>query len=319
MSIFDTRDIYKPFEYPVFEEIHTKLMSAFWHPHEVSLDEDKKDFRQKITKDEREIVTRILRNFVQSEIHVGCFWGESVADWFKKPEIQNVARFISGNETIHAFGYDYLNAELGLEEYHLLKDDKKLYARVENLINKKAKTKENIIKQIALYSVFGEGVALFSSFLILFAFTKKNLFKNIGQIISWSSIDENLHAEVGCMLFNQIKKEFPELLNEELQAEIKAIADKIVSTEMDLIDRVFENVFTEAIKPEHVKNFINDRANKQLKKIGFKKRFKVNEDMLKETEFFEIYVNGESVVDFFANKETNYSKGSIIFDDKVWK
>jgi ribonucleoside-diphosphate reductase beta chain len=162
VGIFDTRELYKPFEYPDFEEIHTKLMSAFWHPHEISLDEDINDFKIKISNSEKELVTRILRNFVQSEIHVGCFWGDFVADWIKKPEIQNVARFISGNESVHTFAYDHLNATLGLEEYHLLKEDSALYERIENLINKRAKNKEGMLKQIALYSVFGEGVALFS-------------------------------------------------------------------------------------------------------------------------------------------------------------
>ena len=318
MSIFDTRDIYKPFEYSEFEEIHTKLMSSYWHPHEVSLDEDVRDFNFNITNDEKELIVRILRNFVQSEIHVGCFWSD-LADSLKKPELQQVFRFISGNETIHSAGYDHLNATLGLEEYHLLKADKKLYARVDNLINKRARTKPQIMKHIALYSVFGEGVALFSSFLILFAFTKQNLFKGTGQIVSWSSLDEQLHSEVGCHVFNLIKKEFPELLDEKLQQEIKDISDLIVKTEMELIDRVFESISTNIIKCEVVKNFVNDRANKQLKAIGFKKRYQVDKELLKESAFFDIMINGESVVDFFANKESNYSKGILVFDEKVWK
>lgn len=318
-DIFTTRELYKPFEYPEFEEYHTKLMSSFWHPHEISLDSDIKDFNFNVSKDEREIVTRILRNFVQSEIHVGCFWGDNISNWMKKPEIQNVARYISGNESIHAFGYDYLNASLGLEEYHLLKADKKLYARVENLINKQAKTKEGRLKQIALYSVFGEGVALFSSFLILFSFTRKNLFKNMGQIISWSTLDEQLHSEIGCLLFNIIRKENPEMWTDELKEEIGLIADKVVNTEMELIERVFEGIETDVIKKELVQNFIKDKANKQLKKIGLNKRYKVDKEMLKETEFFNIMVNGETQVDFFSGKETSYSKGAIVFDDKIWE
>lgn len=318
MDIFSKREIYKPFEYPEFEEIHTKLMSSFWMPHEVSLDSDIKDFNMNITKDEKELITRILRNFVQSEVHVGSFWSD-VADLIKKPEIQNVCRYMAGQETTHTFAYDYLNASLGLEEYHLLKEDKKLYARVDNLINKKAKSKDQALKHFALYSVFGEGVALFSSFIILFAFTKKNVLKNLGQIISWSTLDEALHSEVGCRLFNLIKKEFPDLLQEELQEEIKKVADKIVQIELDLIDRCFEGISVDVISPEDVKNYINDRANKQLKKIGFKKRYKVNKERLKNTEFFDIMINGESVNDFFANRETSYSKGLIVFDESVWK
>lgn len=318
MSIFDAREIYRPFEYPEFEEMHNKLMFSFWHPQEVSLEQDIKNFKFDITNQEREIITRILRNFVQSEIHVGCFWSD-LADTLKKPEIQNVARYISGNETIHANGYDLLNATLGLEEYHLLKDDKKLYARVENLINKRARTKEQLLKHLMLYSIMGEGVALFSSFITLFAFTKKNLFKGMGQIISWSTLDEQFHSEVGALLFNIIKKEFPELWTEDMKESLYAIANKTVATELELIDRVFEGNSTNIITPDSIKNYIFDKANRQLKRVGLKKVFKVNKEMLVDTEFFDIMVNGESVNDFFANKTTEYSKGLITFDERIWE
>ena len=117
----DTRDIYRPFEYGEFEEIHRKLMSGFWHPAEVQLGDDVADYKQKLTNDEREVINRILKNFVQAEIHISSFWGDSIADWFKKPEIQNVARYIAGQETVHAVGYDLLNTTLGLQDYDKLK------------------------------------------------------------------------------------------------------------------------------------------------------------------------------------------------------
>lgn len=317
MSLLDTREIYKPFKYPQFEEMHRKLYTSFWHPDEVSLSEDLADFNFKLNPGEKEIVSRILKNFVQSEIHVGCFWGDFVSSWFKHPEIQNVSRYISGNETIHAVAYDLLNATLGLEEYDKLKEDKKLYARIEMLSKKKAKTNQAILKQIFTMSVMGEGVCLFSSFITLFAFTKKNILRGLGQIISWSTLDEQLHSEVGITLFNLLKKEY-DLFDDEMKEELYAISEEIVEMEMNLIDRVFENAETDVISKQAIKNYIYNKANKQLKKVGLNKKFKVDKELLKETDFFDIMINGESVVDFFANRETNYSRGLLIFDDKVW-
>lgn len=317
MALLDTREIYKPFQYPQFEEIHRKLYTSFWHPDEVSLSEDLADFKFKLTENEQEIVSRILKNFVQSEIHVGCFWGDFVSSWFKHPEIQNTSRYISGNETIHAVAYDLLNATLGLEEYDKLREDKKLYARIQMLSKKKAKTKEDILKQIFTMSVMGEGVCLFSSFITLFAFTKKNILRGLGQIISWSTLDEQLHSEVGTILFNTLKKEY-DLFDSKMKEELYEIAEEIVEMEMNLIDRVFEGATTDVISKESIKNYIHNKANKQMKKVGLNKKFKVDKDLLKETDFFDIMINGESVVDFFANKTTEYSKGLLIFDDKVW-
>ena len=317
MSLLDTREVYRPFNYPQFEEIHRMLYTSFWHPNEVTLDEDKNDFKNKLTQDERDIVSRILKNFVQSEIHIGCFWGDFVSSWFKQPEIQDVARYISGNESLHAKAYDLLNRELGLDDYATLKEDKALYARIQMLMQKKAKNKEDILKQLFVYSVMGEGLCLFSSFITLFAFTKKNCLRGLGQIISWSTLDEQLHSDVGCTLFNIMKQEY-DLFDDKMKEELSEMAKEIVEMELNLIDRVFENSKTEVIDIKVVKNYIKSKANKQLKKVGLNKLFKVDPELLKESDFFNIMVNGESVVDFFANKTTEYSKGVLVFDNKVW-
>lgn len=314
----DTREEFRPFEYPEFEAIHKKLIYGYWHPDEIELGDDVSDYRQKLTNDEREIIGRILKNFVVSEIHIGNFWGDRVAGNFKKPEIQNVARYIAGQESVHTLAYDLLNTTLGLNDYHTLKEDKNLYARIQMLVSKRAKTNEAILKELFLYSVMGEGVSLFSSFITIFAFTKKNLLKGVGQIVSWSTLDEQAHSEVGCRLFNIFKKEY-QLMNPELKEELHAIAREVVQVEFNLIDRVFENLKTDIINPEHIKNYIHDKANKQLKKVGLNKIFKVNEEMLKETGFFDIVINGATVQDFFASKSTEYSKGIITFNNTTWE
>lgn len=315
----DTRDIFRPFEYPEFEGIHNKLMTSFWHPGEIQLGDDLIDYRQKLTEDEREIVNRILKNFVQSEIHIGNFWGDRVADWFKKPEIQNVARYIAGQETVHAIGYDLLNTTLGLQDYDKLKQDKALYARIAILINKRAKTNDDILKQIFLYSVMGEGVSLFSSFLTIFAFTKKNMLKGVGQIVSWSTLDEQAHSDVGCLLFNIFKKEY-DLINADIKLDLYKIAEEVVQIEHNLVDRVFDGVSTDIIDPKSIKNYVNDKANKQLKRVGLRgTHFKVDKELFEKTAFFDIIINGATVHDFFASKETNYSKGLVTFGDEVWK
>lgn len=313
----DTRELYRPFEYPEFEPIYNKLISGFWSPHEIQLGDDVNDYRNKLSEDERQIIGRVLKNFVQSEIHISCFWGDFISSWFKKPEIQNVARYIAGSETIHAVGYDLLNTTLGLNDYDKLKEDKALYARIAGLINKRARTDEAILKQIFTYSVLGEGVSLFSSFLTIFAFTKKNMLKGTGQIISWSCLDEQAHADVGSLLFNKFNKEY-QLMTPELKDELINITKEVVTMEHNLIDRVFENANTDIIKVEDIKNYINDKANKQLKKVGLPKVFKVDKNILKNTEFFDVFINGATVNDFFATRDTEYSKGIITFNEDIY-
>jgi ribonucleoside-diphosphate reductase beta chain len=104
-----------------------------------------------------------------------------------------------------------------------------------------------------------------------------------------------------------------------MKEELYALSKEVVQIELNLVDRVFDGVTTDVINPTHIKNYIHDKANKQLKKVGLNKTFKVDKEMLKETEFFDIVINGASVQDFFSSKETNYSKGILTFNDDTWK
>ena len=76
------------------------------------------------------------------------------------------------------------------------------------LSNAKSQDKEEYAISLILFSILIENVSLFSQFAIILSFTRfKGHMKNVSNIIAWTSIDEQLHANAGIYIINKIKDE----------------------------------------------------------------------------------------------------------------
>ena len=78
---------------------------------------DVKDWNEKLTASEKNLVGNILLGFAQTECAVSDYWTQKVVSWFPKHEIQQMAMMFGSQETIHAVAYSYLNETLGLNDF----------------------------------------------------------------------------------------------------------------------------------------------------------------------------------------------------------
>jgi len=71
MSLFKERIPYKPFEYPIYyNEGWLKQAQAFWLHTEIPMSGDVKDWNEKLTEAEKNLVGNILLGFAQTECAV---------------------------------------------------------------------------------------------------------------------------------------------------------------------------------------------------------------------------------------------------------
>jgi len=220
---------------------------------------------------------------------------------------------------VHTIGYAYLNDSLGLTNYDAFLQEPTAKAKLDRLVDVKGDDKHDIARSLAIFSAFTEGVSLFSSFAILFNFSRFNKLKGVGQIISWSVRDESLHSEAGCWLFREFIKEFPEVWTDEVKKSVYQAARDTIELEDDFIDKVFENCNIEGIDPHDIKQFIRYRANTKLGELGLKMNWKnIDQDAVKRMSWFDLMTAGVEHTDFFAQKVTSYSKGHVDFSN-IWE
>lgn len=320
LSLLTARPVYKPFAYPQFYEFWKKAHQSHWLADEVSMASDINDWKTVLSPTEKLLIGQILKGFTQSEIFIEDYWASFVARKFKVPEIQMMAHTFAAFESIHADGYDKLNSSLGLEDYEAFMHEPATKAKIDRLMIAGGKSKTDIAQSLAVFSAFNEGVNLFSSFAILLNFTRFNKMKGMGQIISWSINDEQLHSQAGCMLFNQLVKENPEIWTDELKKEIYEAARTTIELEDNFIDKAFELGEVQGLTKHQMKQFIRHRANEKLVEIGLKSNWKnLDKVAIDEMQWFSVLSQGTSLHDFFAGKDgAGYSK-SLQDWSKIWE
>lgn len=320
MTLTEPRLVYAPFEYPEAEAFWLKQQQAHWLHTEISLATDIHDWSTKLTDAERQIVGSVLKGFTQTEVVVNDYWSRQVSAWFPKPEIVSMASTFAAMETIHARAYAYLNESLGLDDFAAFLDEPTAAAKISALLDVPGGSPREIARSLAIFSAFTEGVQLFSSFAILLNFQQHNKLKGLGQIISFSLKDESLHSEAGCWLFRQFVSENPSIWDKELRRDVYEAARAAVALEDDFIDKAFELGPAEGLEADYLKAYIRARANAKLQDLGLASNWRnIDQKALSHMTWFDYMTRGQEHQDFFAGRETGYSKGvgdfSDIFDD----
>ena len=110
----DKRDTYRPFKYEKAFEFFQKQQQAHWLPTEAKMSGDIKDYQEKMTEAEKQVVIKILRLFTSVELDAEDYWTR-VSSWFGgHPEIAQMAATNASMEAIHIWAYDYLTQSLNL-------------------------------------------------------------------------------------------------------------------------------------------------------------------------------------------------------------
>lgn len=318
MKLLDARPTYRPFQYPKAYEFWEMAQKSHWLHHEVQMGSDVNDWKFNLSETDKDVIGTILKSFVQAEIFIEEYWSGYVAKKFKHPEIQMTCNAFASFETIHIAGYAYLNDSLGLDDYEAFLHEPASKAKIDRLMLKKGSSKQDIARSLAIFSAFGEGVALFSSFATLMSFAQRNLLKGVGQIVAWSVRDEQLHSQFGCWLFREFIKEYPDIWTDELKKDIYDAARYTIELEDAFIDKAFEKGNLPNLSAHDLKNYMRYRANNKLGELSLKKNWKnIDIEAVKRLEWFSVTANGVESADFFASRATEYSKSVLSFEN-VW-
>jgi ribonucleoside-diphosphate reductase beta chain len=322
MGLFDNRIAYKPFEYPeYYTEGWLKQAQAFWLHTEIPMSGDVKDWNEKLTEAEKNLVGNILLGFAQTECAVSDYWTQKVVSWFPKHEIQQMAMMFGSQETIHAVAYSYLNETLGLEDFEAFLHEPATAERFDNLVAYDGSDPVDIGRSLAIFSAFAEGVSLYSAFAVLYSFQLRNLLKGIGQQMKWSVRDESLHSRMGCRLYRHMCEE-KDFLKETCKPHIVDAAHIMHDAEMKYIDKMFEAGDIEGLKSYDLKQFIKKRLNEKLVELGYNelaKEFDYDKEAAKNLDWFYHLTGGHTHTDFFAIRPTDYSKANEGEDfENIW-
>lgn len=317
LKLTDQRTFYKPFNYPWAYDAFVQSEQMHWLWSEVPMLEDVKDWKNKLSEDEKQFLTHIFRFFTQGDIDVAGAYVNNYLPNFPQPEVRMMLSSFAAREAIHIAAYSHLIETLGMpettyNEFLQYDEMKEKHDYIESFI---AKDTQSVAQQVAVFSAFTEGMQLFSSFIMLLNFARFGKMKGMGQIIAWSQADESLHTESMIKLFREFVKENKQIWNDELKGQLYVIAERMVELEDGFIDLAFGVAEMQDLTKEDVKKYIRYIADRRLISLGLKGIFKIKKNPLPWVDG----MLGTTHTNFFEQRVTDYAKGSLSGDwANVW-
>ena len=315
LKLMDTRDYYKPFNYPWAYDAFVASEQMHWLWTEVPMNEDVKDWQKKLSDDEKDFLAKIFRFFTQGDIDVSGAYVKNYLPYFPQPEVRMMLSSFAAREAIHIAAYSHLIETVGMPEstYNEFLEYGEMVEKHDFFL--KLQDEKSLPAQIAAFSAFTEGMQLFSSFVMLLNFARWGKMKGMGQIIAWSIADETLHTESMITLFRTYMTENRRLWTDALKSKIYTIAEKMVDLEDQFIDLAFNNHKMEGLTKEEVKKYIRYICDRRLIALGMKGIFGVKKNNLPWVDG----MLGVTHTNFFENKVVDYAKGAIKGDwGEIW-
>ena len=319
-KITDDRSSFKPFNYPWAYDAWLKHEQSHWMHTEVPMIEDVKDWKSKLTAEEKQFLTHIFRFFTQGDIDVAGGYVNNYLPHFRQPEVRMMLLGFAAREALHVAAYSHLIETLGLPDtmYNQFLQYDAMKQKHEYLMNgsNSLVNTSSVARNIAMFSAFTEGMQLFSSFIMLLNFPRHGVMKGMGQIVTWSIVDETMHAESMIKLFRTYVEENKEIWNDDLKGEIYTLATRMVELEDQFIDLAFEMGEMKDLTSDDVKKYIRYIADRRLISLGMKGIFKVKKNPLP---WVEEMINAPTHTNFFENRATDYAKGALSGNwEEVW-
>jgi ribonucleoside-diphosphate reductase beta chain len=318
--VTDERTSFKPFNYPWAYNAWLSHEQSHWLHTEVPMAEDVKDWKNKLTPPQKQFLTHIFRFFTQGDIDVAGGYVKNYLPYFPQPEVRMMLLGFAAREALHVAAYSHLIETLGLPDttYNQFLDYQQMKDKHDYVTDISSKNGDlaSTARHIAVFSAFTEGMQLFSSFIMLLNFPRHGMMKGMGQIVTWSIVDETQHCESMIKLFRTYIEENKEIWNDELKGQIYTIAEKMVELEDRFVDLAFEMGDMPDLTANDVKQYIRYICDRRLISLGMKGVYKVKKNPLP---WVEEMINAPTHTNFFENRATDYAKGALSGDwENVW-
>ncbi len=317
MSLLEASRVYKPFEYPWAYDFWKRQQQIHWMPEEVPLGEDCRDWAQKITENERNLLTQIFRFFTQADVEVQDCYHDKYGRVFKPTEIKMMLTAFSNMETVHIAAYSHLLDTIGMpeSEYSAFLNYKEMRDKHDYLSTFGVDSDADIARTLAMFGGFTEGLQLFGSFAMLMNFPRFNKMKGMGQIVSWSVRDESLHCEGITKLFHAFCAE-RQCLTKSVKDDITDVCQKTVRLEDAFIDLAFEMGPVPGMTAMEIKKYIRHIADWRLRQLGLQPIYLIEENPLP---WLQPLLSGVEHANFFETRATEYSKAATKGNwNEVW-
>jgi ribonucleoside-diphosphate reductase beta chain len=312
-QLFHHNPAFKPIKFEEALNFYGKQLSMFWRPTEVSLAQDIMDFKHNITDDERKFLIHIFKFFTSADVNVAQAYLDTYIPLFKNTEVRMMLVQFAATEALHIEAYSHLLDHLGFTEsdYNAFMDipvmrKKHEYTKSGLYKDHNLNKIESALVDIAVFSMYTEGLHLFSSFAMLLNFGHRSLMKGMADIVRWSLRDEDLHVQGMTWLMGQLIQAYPDSWNERTKNTIIQVGQEMLKLEFGFIDHVYGNYKIEGLTSDEVKSYAEYILDTRYESVGLPLCYNYKDHPLP---WVDMMLSANEHGNFFEVAVTEYTKG----------
>ena len=295
------------------------LMEAnTWFPKEVDTTDDVRDYAFNLTAHEKRMYDLVWSQLISMDSFQTNNLADNINPYITAPEINAILARQAYEEANHSKSYAVMveaicdNTDLIYEmEKHnevLRRKNDYISSVYEELAGEV--TDEKLLLAMVANQIL-EGIYFYSGFSAIYALARAGKMLGSAQMIRFIQRDEITHLLLFQNMINSVRKERPELFTDELCEKIYDMFRKAGELEIEWGKYITQNQIM-GLTDEIITEYIHYLVDNRLTSIGLKKLYDAKHP-IKWVDDFSKFNDQKS--NFFESKVTNYSKGSLSFDD----
>ena len=295
------------------------LMEAnTWFPKEVDTTRDALDYRCNLTSAEKRMYDLVWSQLISMDSFQANNLADNINPYITAPEINAILTRQAYEEANHSKSYAVMvdaiceNTDL---IYEMEKRDETLREKndfISSIYEELAgDVDDNKLLLAMVANQILEGVYFYSGFTAIYALARAGKMLGSAQMIRFIQRDEITHLLLFQNMINSTRAEYPNLFNKENVDKIYDMFEKAGKLEIKWGKYITQNQimgFTDDIIEEYIHYLIDQR----LVAINLERIYNAKHPIKWVDDFSKF---NDQRANFFEGKVTNYSKGSISFDD----
>lgn len=293
------------------------MLNNTWFPKEVDMTRDVNDYKN-LTEAEKKAYDKALSQLIFMDSLQTNNIIDNINPYITAPEINLILVRQSFEEALHSQSYAVMVdtiSQNSAEIYDLWRRDMMLKHKNDSIAAVYTElstnpSEHNLIKAFFANQIL-EGIYFYSGFTYIYTLARSGKMLGSAQMIRFIQRDEVTHLVLFQNIINTMRKERPDLFTETLKAEVIAMFKEAVKLESAWGKYITEGQIL-GLTNEIVEQYIQYLADDRLSSVGFEKIYNVSNPIKWVNDFAKF---NDQKTNFFEATVTNYSKGSLTFDD----
>ena len=312
-GIFELNNIKYQWAYNLWEV----MLNNTWFPKEVDMTRDVNDYKN-LTDNEKVAYDKALAQLIFMDSLQTNNLIDNVNPYITSPEINLILVRQSFEEALHSQSYAVMVDSISTnseEIYELWRRDMMLKSKNDAIAKiylelASNPTEHNFVKACFANQIL-EGIYFYSGFTYIYTLARSGKMLGSAQMIRFIQRDEVTHLVLFKNLINTLRKERADLFTDKLKAEVIEMFKEAVKLESDWGKYITQGQIL-GLTNDIVEQYIQFLADDRLASVGFEKLYNVSNPIKWVDDFAKF---NDQKTNFFEGTVTNYSKGSLSFDD----